>query len=208
MSTHAQVAPSALSISSISVRQDDQGRYCLNDLHKASGNNPKHKPDNFLRLDTTKELCAEIEQFSDLRTENGEAGIPALKTIKGGKASGTFVVKELVYAYAMWISASFSLKVIRAYDALVTHKMEAELKQAQIPKPKPAKTKSILHARIEKINIVASIVSGSLSWSISIPLDAYDQQHFRAGDMIEVVLAAGDDLMKAVPLGIKRRSAA
>jgi hypothetical protein len=59
-----------------------------------------------------KELIAEINHFSEMRT--------ALEVVNGGTNPGTFVVKELVYAYAMWISAKFHLQVIRAYDALVT----------------------------------------------------------------------------------------
>lgn len=55
----------------------------------------------------------------DLVTEIEKAGIPA---IQSKQQLGTFVVKELVYSYAMWISPVFSLKVIRAYDALVNAK--------------------------------------------------------------------------------------
>lgn len=97
----------SLIISDISVRQDSQGRYCLNDLHKAAGGNNKNRPSYFIENKQTKELIKEISI----------AGIPAFARTPG---VGTFAIKELVYAYAMWISASFSLKVIRAYDALVT----------------------------------------------------------------------------------------
>lgn len=100
----------ALTLCSTAIRQLD-GLYSLNDLHVASGNEAKHKPANFMRLDTTVALIEEI-RCSDLSI------IPS-KTITGkGKAQGTYVCKELVYAYAMWISAKFHLAVIRAFDAL------------------------------------------------------------------------------------------
>lgn len=97
----------ALVISDTPISQDSVGRFCLNDLHRASGGEAKHRPNYFLENQQTKDLIAEI-------------GIAEISAIQSKQGLGTFVVKELVYSYAMWISASFSLQVIRAYDAMVT----------------------------------------------------------------------------------------
>ena len=113
--TTQSLTPS-IAVADVPVRQDADGRYCLNDLHKAAGGEQKHRPKYWLENQQTVELIAEI----------AKGGIPPLEqnqpvvSIQGGNAPGTFVVRELVYAYAMWISASFHLKVIRTFDAVMT----------------------------------------------------------------------------------------
>lgn len=111
---------SALVIANTQIRQDVAGRFCLNDLHQASGGAKRHQPANWLRLDQARELIAEIEKPMEsdeglLRSEEAP-----VHQVNDGFGNGTYAVKELVYAYAMWISAAFHLHVIRAYDALVT----------------------------------------------------------------------------------------
>jgi hypothetical protein len=113
----------ALMIANTQIRRDAVGRFCLNDLHQASGSEPRHKPGNWLMLSKTQELVAEMTQepvTSEVLRET--AGIPAVSPViqLEGRAGGTYAAKELVYAYAMWISAKFHLHVIRAYDAMVT----------------------------------------------------------------------------------------
>ncbi|EKO5121750.1 KilA-N domain-containing protein [Vibrio fluvialis] len=88
------------------------GLYSLNDLHKASGSAKKHQPHQFLRNDQTRDLISEIDRSANSRI--------AYETYRGGKHQGTWVCKELVYAYAMWISARFHLQVIRAFDAITS----------------------------------------------------------------------------------------
>lgn len=88
------------------------GLYSLNDLHKASGSAKKHQPHQFLRNDQTRDLISEIDRSANSRI--------AYEACRGGKHQGTWVCKELVYAYAMWISARFHLQVIRAFDALTS----------------------------------------------------------------------------------------
>ena len=104
-----------LVIGNFSIRQDEGGRYCLNDLHKASGGLEKHKPTRFIRNKQTQELISEIEFDNNQRPNL----VFAVKTLHGGPSSGTYVVEDLVYSYAMWISAKFHLMVIRAYRSQV-----------------------------------------------------------------------------------------
>lgn len=100
----------SLTVLNTTVRMHD-GLYSLNDLHRAAGGEKRHQPNNWLRIDQTSELIKEIENSSDPRSK-------AVIT-REGRNGGTYACKELVYAYAMWISARFHLAVIRAFDAMV-----------------------------------------------------------------------------------------
>lgn len=80
----------------------------LNLVHQANGGEKKHQPALFIRLDSTKELIAEIE--SDGQTQ-------AVKVYRGSQG-GTYVCEELVLSYAMWISPKFHLIVLRAFLAM------------------------------------------------------------------------------------------
>lgn len=115
MNNLPQIAPQGnLVIADTTIHMVD-GLYSLNDLHRASGRKGKHRPSLFVANQETQALIREIE------LENPKAGIPALaiKTVHGGHHRGTYVCKELVYRYAMWISPKFSLMVIRTFDDLV-----------------------------------------------------------------------------------------
>ncbi len=95
-------------LDNVEIRKDSEGRYCLNDLHKASGGAGKDKPANFLRREETIGLIKflESEKLNGVLPVNAEAG----------RYGGTYVCKQLVYTYAMWISPAFHLKVVEFFD--------------------------------------------------------------------------------------------
>ena len=105
-----------LTIANTDIHQDAEGRFSLNDLHRAAvgaGNDYKTcQVEHFMRNDKTQELTEEIRR-------NGELEIDPIAS-KAGRYGGTYVAKELVYAYAMWISPKFHLQVIRTFDAVAT----------------------------------------------------------------------------------------
>ncbi|MFH4170956.1 KilA-N domain-containing protein, partial [Acinetobacter baumannii] len=85
------------------IRQDEEGRFMLGDLHKASGGEKKHQPSNFLRTEQIKELINEIDHSANLQSSDNDHSSNmrrAVKVVNGGDNRGTYVVKEIVYAYA------------------------------------------------------------------------------------------------------------
>ena len=83
--------------------------YSLNDLHRVSGGENRHRPTFFLQNQETQELIAELEKENTVAYHT-----------KQGKQGGTYACRELVIRYGMWISPKFSLMVIRAFDAMNT----------------------------------------------------------------------------------------
>ncbi|QMM52466.1 phage antirepressor KilAC domain-containing protein [Enterobacter sp. RHB15-C17] len=106
-------------IDSIQIRQDTSGRYCLNDLHRAAGGERRHEPSFWRNLQQTENL---VQLLST-------TGIPVV-VINGGNMRGTYVCKELVYSYAMWVSPEFNLQVIRTFDAAQSTSVPQTLPEA------------------------------------------------------------------------------
>ncbi|MDZ5633970.1 KilA-N domain-containing protein [Janthinobacterium sp. GMG1] len=111
-----------ITIANTLIAVDKEGRFCLNDLHKAGGAESRHQPAFFFRRSEIQELEAELNSAP-------AQSLPTITT--QGRNGGTYVCKELVYAYAMWISPKFHLEVIRTFDAVATG-------QAPVAAPKPS----------------------------------------------------------------------
>ncbi|AQT03721.1 hypothetical protein A0U91_00195 [Acetobacter persici] len=82
-------------------------------------------------------MVEEIRQSRDLTF----GGKQPISVKRGGNAPGIWACKELVYAYAMWISPAFHLAVIRAFDALMT---------GQIPNAAPSNMVEALTLALEQ----------------------------------------------------------
>lgn len=131
---HNNVQPQQITLSPIATIQLDNirvmdGLYCLNDLHKASGGREKHRPTEYFRSETGQSILAELErEFKGCKIPT-----PYLQRIIGkGKEQGTYACEEIACSYAMWISASFHLKVIRAFLRLSTYTQRVNIQSKNI----------------------------------------------------------------------------
>lgn len=120
-----------ITIDDVLVRLDAQGRYCLNDLHKAAMANGKatenHAPNQFLRnegiqnfvsaLDAEVATEAELTAKMQLAQKIGKLQkSTSVHTIKGGKNPGIYAVELVAIRYAAWIDPAFEIRVYRTFQ--------------------------------------------------------------------------------------------
>lgn len=134
-----------LTINNTEITQDGEGRYSLNDLHIAAGGLNSQKPSLFYRSGSFKSVV-------DVLNAQNRAFNPIVKK-QGRYSGGTWVCKELVYKYAMWVSAEFEVKVIQTFDAMVN----------QIKNPASMEALNALSSKIEGDKDLASKCGKALS---------------------------------------------
>ena len=158
-----------LAIGNITIRQLN-GLFSLNDLHKAAGGEAKHQPALFMRMEQTQALITEIGNSTDSQS---------FKT-KEGRNGGTYACRELVIAYAAWISAAFHLKVIRVFLAVAApqpDQAQARLDYERISPAQAQDLKELVHAIVD-----AKIQSYGETW-------ARLQRKFRVNSYLELPAA-------------------
>lgn len=88
------------------ISRDEEGRYSLNDLHKAAIANGKatasQRPAEFLK---SKSVKAFVQSLSDA------TNIASVVVHKGGVFQGSFAVELLAIRYAAWIDPAFEVAV-------------------------------------------------------------------------------------------------
>lgn len=99
-----------VSINGVDIGGDGEGRFSLNDLHSAAGGLNSQKPSLFYR-------SGSFEKVVQVLKAQNSAFEPIVKK-RGRHNGGTWVCKELVYKYAMWVSADFEVKVIQTFDSV------------------------------------------------------------------------------------------
>lgn len=99
-------------IEKIQIRQVN-GLYCLNDLHRASGGENRHRPQYWLENKQTADL------IDFLQADGIPSGQENQQVIYVMNGVGTFACEELIYNYAAWISPKFNALVYRTFKNTV-----------------------------------------------------------------------------------------
>lgn len=106
--------------------REQNGLYCLNDLHRASGGQKRHKVGNWLNNQQTIEFIDYISKSGNPVLEQNQQ---VIHVVHGGHSRGTYACKKLAYHYAMWISPKFYSDVLDVFDGVVSGSLKVAAPQ-------------------------------------------------------------------------------
>lgn len=139
-----------LTMFEITIRQDKEARYCLNDLHKAaiaSGLPVERKnPAEFFRTDMAKNFVESLKKLENSTTENP---VVPFTVTNGGKNPGTYAVRLLAQRYCGWLSSDFEVIVYSTFDKF---NMSEQIRNAERQAARlefPDMTQALLEHRTE-----------------------------------------------------------
>ncbi len=108
-----------VNISGIEIRVDEQGRYCLSDIHQAGGSRDVKRPAIFLRMLSTvaaiKVIKCDRSNYDPVASTKGRYG-------------GTFADAGLVQSYASWVDNKFD----DLFSNLTKQKCEVVMKDNEV----------------------------------------------------------------------------
>ncbi|MEN3799548.1 KilA-N domain-containing protein [Aeromonas veronii] len=108
-------------IGGVEIPMDVEGRLNLNALHRACGAKYSKRPNEWLRLESTKELIKEIQTVicGNLYELPNDSDLEVIYTKCGPQSygGGTYAKIELAVSYAGWLCPKFQLKVNRTFIA-------------------------------------------------------------------------------------------
>ena len=101
----------AITVFGTNIRKDAEGRFSLNDLHKAAMDKgyatASQRPGNFIKS---------VKSFLDALNEN--ATVVAIQK-QAGKGGGTYASELVALRYAGWISSSVEVEVYKTFQKVI-----------------------------------------------------------------------------------------
>ena len=110
-----------MTISRLEIAIDPKGRLYLDALHQASGNDPRHHPQQWVQTDQAQRALARIlEQDRHSGVKQAPLTVKRASAMAGG---GTYARTDLAREYASWISPAF------------LQRLDDALERSRLPRP-------------------------------------------------------------------------
>lgn len=130
------------------IRVDNDGRVCLNDIHKAAGFSKNQQPHDWLRgPSATREITALLARITGKSRNWTKSEIKSAYYTKTGQAGGTWAHENLALGYAAYLSPALAVEI---RDVFLRYRRGDESLVDEIRSRRPANDDRDLHRQIGK----------------------------------------------------------